>query len=102
MRLAQVLGYKRQSRVFEAGSEVEERLLTESMDAVDSYVRNNSGERFPRSLSLLQTVVGVLARQGVVGTTLRGYHPMITEQLRTLFPEVVTIKGAFDFEMMGT
>lgn len=74
--------------------------IVQALDAIDAYVQQNAGEHFPRSLSLLHTVIGVLAQNGLLGTALRGYYPVITDQLRTLFPEVVAISDPFDFQML--
>jgi ppGpp synthetase/RelA/SpoT-type nucleotidyltranferase len=75
--------------------------LTATFEALDGYVRANRGERFPRSLSLLQTMLGVLARERFITSPLQGYYPLVTDQLRNLFPEVREIGDAFDFEMIG-
>lgn len=80
---------------------VPDKLLRESLEAVGKYVEDNSGDRFPRSVSLLQTAVGVLAKSGILPRVLRDYHPVISDQLRSLFPEVGSISGSFDFEMIG-
>jgi ppGpp synthetase/RelA/SpoT-type nucleotidyltranferase len=80
---------------------VPEDLIEESLNAVEQYLVSNRGEGFPRSLSLLQTVLGILATSGILPQSLRNYYPVVTTQLRTLFPDVQDFDAPFDFEMIG-
>ena len=54
---------------------------------------------FPGSISLIQFVLGALAKGGIVSTPLRRYAPVVTSELRDLYPDVEQSAGTFDFEL---
>ncbi len=56
-------------------------------------------KHFPRSISLLQFCIGVLCKCGLVIETKEKYCALVTDELRSLYPEVLKAKmNAFDFQ----
>lgn len=68
---------------------------------IDRAIDTNRGEAFPRSVSLVQFILGALASEGMIENSMKDYCPMITSQLRSLFPAVTNINWNFDFELPG-
>ncbi len=53
---------------------------------------------FPRLISLLQFVLGVLLRSGSFSLPVRRYTPLLTEEFRQVFPEIDCPTVGFDLE----
>ncbi len=68
-----------------------------ALDIVSGELRK-LGKSLPRSVSLLQLVLGILAEAGWLQLPLQEYSAMITPELEDLFPRVKTITGAFKFD----
>jgi hypothetical protein len=52
-------------------------------------------ERVPRSISLLQLCIGALAKHGSINRPLRRYVPLVTQELRDLYPQVHVLGNGF-------
>jgi ppGpp synthetase/RelA/SpoT-type nucleotidyltranferase len=57
---------------------------------------------FPRSVSLLQVCVGLLAERGYVKEAPRGYTLLLTDELRALFPATRKLGNGFLLELDGS
>ena len=72
----------------------EQEVPLESLDAalevLDQYISANQSERFPRSVSLLQAVLGVLGTSDAFQDQVRAsdYNPPLSRELYDLFPEL--------------
>jgi ppGpp synthetase/RelA/SpoT-type nucleotidyltranferase len=53
---------------------------------------------YPRSLSLLQFCIGVLAEADVINGPLKKYTPYVSDELRSLYPKTRVLGTSFDFE----
>jgi hypothetical protein len=53
---------------------------------------------FPRLISLLQFVLGVLLQSGRVSLPIHKYTPLLTEEFRQVFPELDCRTAGFDLE----
>lgn len=56
------------------------------------------GKSFPRSISLLQLVQGVLLERGHLQLPLSDFYPVITQELTDMFPAATKIATPFDFD----
>jgi|SRR5271167_554059 len=83
------------------GRRVDDATLDRAIASIQKAVDSNHGDAFPRSISLVQFVLGALTLDGIVAESLSGYCPMITEQLKSAFPAVTRLKDQFDFELYG-
>lgn len=79
------------------GRQINKIQLAEALRDIDAAIAANNGERFPRSISLAQFVLGALSTSGRATGGLRKYCPMVTDQLRNTFPSVASLTGPFDF-----
>jgi ppGpp synthetase/RelA/SpoT-type nucleotidyltranferase len=61
--------------------------LPRAFEILEAYVKDNSADRFPRSLSLFQVALGALASSGEFTGTARNYCLPATADFRTLFPQ---------------
>ena len=75
-----------------------DEVVEAALEALQDEVHLLGLARFPRSVSLTQFVLGVLAKTGGIRTPLRGYTPIVTSELRGLYPDVEQFDDAFDFE----
>ncbi len=72
--------------------------IAEVLPEVETEIRSLTPARVPRSVSLFQLVLGVLAEKELLGRGLqRGYFPVITSELVELFPAVNGFNPRFDF-----
>ena len=70
----------------EALAHVEEELNTTPLGAI------------PMSLSLLQICIGALAKRGGLSRPLRRYVPLVTDELRDLYPQVAVLGQGFSIQ----
>jgi ppGpp synthetase/RelA/SpoT-type nucleotidyltranferase len=78
-------------------------LIEKAMTVLSNEIHQMTLANFPRSISLLQFVIGVLIKEHVVSIPLRRrYVPLITEQLLSLYPDVGLLPEAFNFELFTT
>ena len=54
-------------------------------------------QRFPRSISLLQFVFGVLAKSHTINPPFFKYYPVVTRELIELYPSVANFERTFNF-----
>ncbi|MBB6095641.1 ppGpp synthetase/RelA/SpoT-type nucleotidyltransferase [Povalibacter uvarum] len=80
---------------------VERDVMDRTIQLIQLTIDKNKGEAFPRSISLLQFVLGSLAAGGAIRGALADYCPVVTDQLRSVFPAVGDIKASFNFELPG-
>jgi hypothetical protein len=83
------------------GKRPDDTTVNRAIASIQKAVDNNRGDAFPRSISLVQFVLGALTLDGIVAESLGGYCPMVTEQLKTTFPAVTRLKEQFDFQLYG-
>lgn len=65
---------------------------------LDQEFASMNESSFPRSLSLLQLVFGILAEKGFVSPPLKGYTPLITPSLTTLYPATKQFLPGFELD----
>ena len=75
------------------------KLVNTALDEIDAEIVESGGERFPRSVSLLQFSLGSLTKRRVLTSALHGYVPLLTEELLSLFPDAGVLGNRFDLEM---
>ena len=75
-----------------------ETIMQQTETAIRSEVADLGLSKFPRSISLLQFVLGVLTSRGVINGPYLSYTPLITDQLLLIYPQVGDIKEHFIFE----
>ncbi|MCC8363270.1 hypothetical protein LK996_09305 [Lysobacter sp. A6] len=67
--------------------------------AIAKELEDFSGNKFPRSISLLQFCIGVMFKAGLATETRAKYCALVTDELRSLYPDVSKAKfSVFDFE----
>lgn len=71
-------------------------LQAEFLDALRAFVVANAGEKFPRSVSLFQIVLGVLLSNYTWPEDTDRWFP-ITHELESLFPGLKTVGARFTF-----
>jgi len=70
-----------------------------ALAAVEAEVEEFQGDRFPRSISLLQFCIGALCKAGVITGARERYSVLLTDELRSLYPEVDRVNfRVFDFQ----
>lgn len=73
-------------------------LVDNALKAVGAEVASLTADSFPRSLSLIQFCIGALVKQQFLTAPLRRYTPVLTTELRSLYPAVALLGNGFDFE----
>ena len=63
---------------------------------IDNEINQMANEKFPRSLSLLQFLIGILKENNFLPDNLRKYNALITIELKSLYPKVATIGTVFE------
>ncbi len=76
-------------------------LIEQALTAIKAAVDAQAGDRFPRSVSLLQFSLGALTAAGIASGELVDYRPLVTEPLKLLFPAVAELVAPFDIELAG-
>ncbi len=76
-----------------------DEVVETAIEALQNEIHLLGLARFPRSVSLTQFVLGVLAKTGVLSTPLHGYVPTVTSELSDLYPAVEQFHDPFDFEL---
>ena len=75
------------------------RNVDQVLDALEVELRSLGSAKFPRSISLLQFCIGVMCKAGLAVDTKGKFSVLITDELRSLYPDVLKAKlDAFDFE----
>jgi hypothetical protein len=72
-------------------------VLRDALSGVEAGLRNLSGERFPRSATLLQVCMALLCENGALTGPLERYACHVTPQLRTIFPGIETLEPVFRY-----
>lgn len=80
-------------------TEEPEVIVEPAIDALRLEISELGLDGFPRSVSLLQFVLGALAKAGIVSAPLNQYTPLVTSELRVIYPQVNQFSGTFDFEL---
>jgi hypothetical protein len=78
-----------------------DNVVDEAVEALRAEIQSLGLGKFPRSVSLLQFVLGALAKAEIVRPPLHKYVPVVTSQLRDVYPQVEQFSDAFDFELTG-
>lgn len=76
----------------EHNNEVATRL---ALDAISTSAKALEKDRFPRSITLLQFCLGELAKADVIARPIHRYVPLVTSELRTLYPSVEKLGHSF-------
>lgn len=72
--------------------------LGEGLARAARAVRETGEKLVPRSVSLLQWVFAILTDESFLQPPLQNYVPLITPELRSLFPSVSKFHGVFDLD----
>ncbi len=65
--------------------------------SMDTAIGSLGRERIPLSISLVQFVFASLTAAGILVEPMKGYYPVITSELETLYPALTAFRGRFDF-----
>lgn len=76
-------------------SKIVEAALVELREEIE----NLGLSKFPRSVSLLQFVLGALTKAEIVSAPLHQYVPVVTSQLSAIYPKVEQYEDTFNFEL---
>lgn len=71
------------------------KFLENIFNTLSKEISLYSSLTFPRSVSLLQFCMGALISNNILHLPLKGYMPMITDELETIFPSVKKIDQRF-------
>lgn len=71
------------------------QLIIKSLESELSLLNNND---YPRSLPIMQFVLGAFSKYSNSKLDLRGYFPIITDSLKTFYPSVSIFQHEFDLE----
>jgi len=74
-------------------------LVDKALAAVATEIEQLTPDTFPRSVSLLQFCMGALVNHKLLTGPLRNYTPVLTNELRSLYPDVTILGHGFDFEI---
>jgi ppGpp synthetase/RelA/SpoT-type nucleotidyltranferase len=77
--------------------EIESR-TKEVLDGVQRYMDQNKKMGLPRSLTLLQSCLGIMAEMGLLTGPIREYTPLLTDELLDLFPKSRVLAPGFNPE----
>jgi hypothetical protein len=72
-------------------------VLQDALIKVEAGLRDLSGERFPRSATLLQVCMALLHKNGALSGPMQRYSCHVTPQLRTIFPGIETLRPIFSY-----
>lgn len=67
-------------------------------EIIEKRMRATGGQMFPRSITLLQFSLGTLVEEGVITKPIRGYTPLITQELLDHFPSIKRLGSGFEFD----
>jgi hypothetical protein len=68
------------------------------LDGVQQYMDRNAEAGLPRSLTLLQSCLGIMAEMRLVTGPIREYTPLLTDELLDLFPKAHVLAPGFNPE----
>lgn len=71
--------------------------IDESLEILAEEIEQLGPKSFPRSISLHQLTLGILAQKGRVRFPLRRFTPIITPELQMLYPAVRALTNRFTF-----
>lgn len=71
-------------------------LVNQCIDAVEKEARTLASDKVPRSITLLQLVLGVAMREKLIGPRFNKFFPMVTTSLEFLYPESKAVNQRFD------
>jgi ppGpp synthetase/RelA/SpoT-type nucleotidyltranferase len=75
-----------------------EATIANALDCIEHRITEFSSTSVPKSLSLVQLSLGILAEASLAEGRLDRYAPLITEELVSLYPAAGSIVGAFEFD----
>lgn len=70
-----------------------------ALQIIQAELSKNGAARFPRSISLIQFSIGTLAQGKFISSSLNRYIPLVTQELRDLYPAVHVLGSGFDCEL---
>jgi ppGpp synthetase/RelA/SpoT-type nucleotidyltranferase len=78
-----------------------QRLVKRALRVVDAQIQSIKGASFPRSISLIQFVLGALAEGEFLDKPFVKYVPLVTPELLSLFPKAECFGAGFNWEIGG-
>lgn len=75
--------------------------IRQALAIIGAEIATNQGDRFPRSITLLQFIIGSLAKSDYIGQELGRYTPMITSEMKDLFHDMRQFQKVFDFGLIN-
>lgn len=76
-----------------------ESCVQKVLGVIQAEVEATLHESFPRSISLLQFCIGAMAKQGILARPMRRFVPLITGELRDLYPDTKKLGAGFDLQL---
>ena len=73
-----------------------EQYANQAINVLRSEIEATPGELIPRSISLFQYSLGILAKGHIIGDKLHRFYPLLTPELIALYPEVDRIRDRFE------
>lgn len=70
--------------------------VNQALDLIAAELECLTMDQMPRSLSLLQFCIGMLSKRGGISGPLPRYVPLITTELKALYPQVTNLGPGFD------
>ena len=75
-----------------------DQTVDQALECIENGVTALSTNQVPKSISLVQLSLGILADASMARGRLDRYIPLVTDELRSLYPAVSHIVGVFDLE----
>lgn len=72
--------------------------INDALKAIEAELRSLGLGQVPRSVSLLQLALGILAQRGLLSRSFNNFTPSVTPELESLYPEVKKFTPVFDYE----
>jgi ppGpp synthetase/RelA/SpoT-type nucleotidyltranferase len=76
----------------------QEAAASAALEAISSSAKTLGKDRFPRSITLLQFCLGELAKADMIARPIHRYVPLITLELRALYPSVEKLGDSFNLD----
>lgn len=73
------------------------RYAQRCLKTLNSELERIDSQKMPLSISLTQLIFGILTKCNILKPPLRGFYPIITDELITLYPSVAVFNQKFEF-----
>ena len=74
-------------------------VVRERLAVLDQSFKKLGPNGIPLSLTLTQLCIGVLAENGIITSPIRDYVPLMTDELKSLYPKAAVLGVGFNFEL---